>query len=207
MRSGGEAGCLLCSTKVASPEPLNEAPKGILPLWITVLLSACMLNLLACNRRHPTLDRGIQIDLTTDLCIRVAHLCAKIASSSLLQDAKPQKADPSSQLACHKQTMHIISLPYADISNYSREDKDMLRGAGLMSQASGLGPGPARTATDAPSKVRLCRHRIMSCLLHTPASIAAQVRVLSLTQMLAGKPGPFSAMHSIWNVLNCDSVV
>ncbi|CAK0787287.1 hypothetical protein CVIRNUC_010505 [Coccomyxa viridis] len=39
-----------------------------------------------------------------------------------------------------------------DISKYSREDKDMLRGAGLMSQASGLGPASARTTTDAPTK-------------------------------------------------------
>ena len=31
MCSGLEAGCLLCSTKVAAPEPLDEAPKGVLP--------------------------------------------------------------------------------------------------------------------------------------------------------------------------------
>ena len=37
----------------------------------------------------------------------------------------------------------------------------MLRGAGLMSQASGLGPASARTITDAPNKVRLCRHCIL----------------------------------------------
>ena len=55
--------------------------------------------------------------------------------------------------------MHMVSLPCADISNYSREDKDMLRGAGLMSQASGLGPASARTTTGAPAKVRLCSRR------------------------------------------------
>ena len=41
----------------------------------------------------------------------------------------------------------------------------MLRGAGLMSQASGLGPASARTTTDAPTKVRLYSRCICSCPL------------------------------------------
>lgn len=77
--------------------------------------------------------------------------------------------------------MHMISLPCADISNYSREDKDMLRGAGLMSQASGLGPASARTTTGAPAKVRLCSRRSCFCPLLNPAFIAAQVHSLCLS--------------------------
>ena len=76
------------------------------------------------------------------------------------------------------------SLPCADISNYSREDKDMLRGAGLMSQASGLGPASARTTSGAPGKVRLCRHRNCCCPLCKPAFVASQVPVASLSLFL-----------------------
>ena len=31
MCGGAEAGCVLCSINVAAPEPLDEAPKGMLP--------------------------------------------------------------------------------------------------------------------------------------------------------------------------------
>ena len=97
------------------------------------------------------------------------------------------------KLVCMKQTVHMMSLPCADISNYSRKDKDMLRGAGLMSQASGLGQAPARTTIDAPSKVRLCCQRILQCPLRSYAFMVEQARALSLTQA----PGPVSAKHPV----------
>ena len=54
----------------------------------------------------------------------------------------------------------------------------MLRGAGLMSQASGLGPASARTTTNAPLKVRLCTRRHCFCPLRNSAFIAAQGHAL-----------------------------
>ena len=57
----------------------------------------------------------------------------------------------------------------------------MLRGAGLMSQASGLGPATARTTAGAPKTVRLCRPCNSRCPLRNPAFAAVQVHALSLS--------------------------
>ena len=104
--------------------------------------------------------------------------------------------------------MEMTSLPCADISNYSREDKDMLRGAGLMSQASGLGPASARTTTAAPAKVRLYSRCNCSCPLRNLFHCSASACSLSLL-LHSGRqaPGLFSATRTTWHVLSGDNVV
>ena len=84
----------------------------------------------------------------------------------------------------------------------------MLRGAGLMSQASGLGPASARTTTGAPAKVRLCSRRSCFCPLHETAFIAAQC-TLSVSPLAPGKASSclFCAIRTIWHVLYGNNVV
>ena len=74
----------------------------------------------------------------------------------------------------------------------------MLRGAGLMSQASGLGPASARTITGAPTKVRLCSCRSCFCPLHSPA--LQHKRVLSVSPLALRKASVWSVQCDLYNL-------